>query len=72
MAEISDEAVNNRATLAEIKRMYVSAEITREQAKELAAPIIKRVNMRAKEIATLHNQTSYPVIDFISAMRNSY
>ena len=72
MESISDEAINNRATLAEIKRMYYSNEITREQAKELAAPILTRINKKAAEIAKKHNEKTYPIIDFVTAMRGSW
>jgi polyhydroxyalkanoate synthesis regulator phasin len=72
MSDISDEAVSNRATLAEIKRMYMSGEITRDQAKELASPILKRINKKAAEIAKRHNKKVYQSIDFVSAMRSSW
>lgn len=72
MNSISDEAVRNRASLAEIKRMYISAEITREQAKLLAEPILKRINKRAAKIAKSHNQKVFTIVDFTSVMRNSY
>lgn len=72
MADVSDEAIKNRATLAEIKRMYYSNEITREQAKELASPILKRINKKAAKIAKKHNESTYPIIDFVTAMRGSW
>ncbi len=71
MSGISDEAISNRMAIAEIRRRYYSNEITREEAKQLAEPILERVNIRAKEIAKKHDKKPYK-IDFTNAMRNSY
>lgn len=72
MADISDEAIENRAALAEIKRLYCHNEITREQAKVLAAPIIKRINKKSREIANKYGDKNYMIIDFVSVMRSRY
>lgn len=71
MSGISDEAISNRMAIAEIKRRYYSNEITREEARLLAGPILERINKRAKAIAERHGKKPYK-IDFINAMRNSY
>jgi hypothetical protein len=71
MSGISDEAISNRMVIAEIKRRYYSNEITREEAKQLAKPILDRINYQAKEIAMRHGRKPYK-IDFTNAMRNSY
>lgn len=72
MSDISDEAVQNRVKLAEIKNKLLSGEITREQAKLLSKPIIERVNRKAYEIATRNGKKYQPIISFTSAMRNDY
>lgn len=72
MADVSDEAIRNRQELADIKYLYMAGRISRSEAKRRASPIIKRVNDKAKEIAHKNNKSHYPVITFISAMRNSY
>lgn len=71
MSGISDEAISNRMAIAEIKRKYYSNEITREEAQQLAEPILERVNNRAEEIAKKHGKKPHK-IDFTNAMRNSY
>ena len=72
MADISGDAIKNRVTLAEIKRMYYSNEITREHAKELASPVLKRINKKAAEVSKKHNEKTYPIIDFVTAMRGNW
>jgi hypothetical protein len=67
-----DQAAKNRADIADIQRKYIAGEITREQAKQLAQPVLDRINSRASEIAQKHGKASYPKLDFINAMRNSY
>jgi len=67
-----DQAVKNRADMAEIKRRYVTGEISREEAKRLAQPILDGVNARTAEIAKRHGRKRYPALGFIDAMRNSY
>ncbi len=71
MSGISDEAIRNRIAIAKIKSRYYSNEITREKAKLLAEPILKRINKRAEMIAKRHGKKPY-TIDFSSVMRNSY
>jgi len=65
-------AAANRQALAEIKRRYDTGEISREEAKELAQPIIDRVNQRAATIAKKYGKAKYIVLDFVSSMRNGY
>ncbi len=66
-----EQAVKNRAELAEIKKKYDSGEIDREEAKRLAQPILDRINARCEDIAAKHGQKAYK-IDFVSVIRNSY
>lgn len=72
MSDISDEAIQNRTELADIKRKLLLGEITREQAKLLSKPIIERVNRKAQEIAARNGKQYQPILSFISAMRNDY
>lgn len=65
-------AADNRAKIAEIKRQYDLGLINRETAKELAQPILGRINDRTAEIYKKHGKKNYPKLDFINAMRNSY
>jgi len=72
-----DQAVKNRADIADIKRRYVTGEITREEAKTLAQPILDRINrataIKTKELNKKYGLHRKPVfLDFINAMRNSY
>lgn len=71
------QAAKNRADIAEVKRRYVSGEISREQAKELAQPILDRINKatitKTKELNKKYSMNRKPaLLDFVNAMRNSY
>ena len=66
------KAVANREAIASIKRRYDRGEITRNEAKRLAQPIINRVNSRSSEIAAKYGKNSYPKLDFVNCMRNGY
>jgi polyhydroxyalkanoate synthesis regulator phasin len=65
-------AVKNRKAIADIKRRYDKGQISREQAKTLAQPVIDKINARNEEIARKYGKKYYPKLDFINAMRNSY
>ena len=71
------QAAQNRADIADIKRRYVLGELTRQEAKELAQPILDRVN-EATKTKTLELNKKYGMnrrpaaLDFVNAMRNSY
>lgn len=72
-----DQAVKNRLDMADIKRRYITGEITREQAKTLAKPILDRINrttaLKTKELNKKYGLHRKPVfLDFVNAMRNSY
>lgn len=72
-----DQAVKNRMDIAEIKHKYVTGEISRDEAKLLAQPILARVNdatvSKTKELNKKYGVNRKPVfLDFINAMRNSY
>ena len=63
--------------IADIKRRYATGEITREEAKLLAQPILDRINKmttsKTKELNKRYGLNRKPVfLDFINAMRNSY
>jgi len=72
-----DQAAKNRTDIANIKRRYVTGEITREEAKALAQPILDRINkataVKTKELNKkygLHRKSVF--LDFVNAMRNGY
>ena len=77
MANNLDQAVKNRADIAEIQRKYKTGEITREQAKVLAEPVIKLINettiTKTKELNKKYGMNRKPaLVDFINLMRNRY
>lgn len=77
MADNLDQAVKNRQAIAEIKRRYLTGEINREEAKNLAKPIIERINqatiIKTKELNKKYGMNRKPaLLDFINAMRNEY
>lgn len=72
-----DQAAKNRTDIANIKRRYVTGEITREEAKALAQPILDRINkaaaVKTKELNKKYGLHRKPVfLDFVNAMRNGY
>lgn len=72
-----DQASKNRMDIASIKRRYITGEITREQAKALAKPILDRINrttaLKTEELNKKYGLHRKPVfLDFVNAMRNSY
>ena len=72
-----DQAVENRTNIADIKRRYVMGEISREEAKALAQPVLGRINKttaaKTKELNKKYGLHRTPVfLDFVNAMRNSY
>ena len=64
-----DAAAKNREDIADIRRRYLSGQITREQAKLEAAPVLERINTKMQEIAKKHGKRNYPKLDFIGIMR---
>ena len=64
-----DNAVSNRESIAQIKRLYLSGKITREVAEALASPVIARINKQQQEIARKYGKRSYPKTTFIGLMR---
>lgn len=72
-----EQAAQNRADIAEIKRKYDSGEISREQAQILAKPVLERINaaivQKTNELNKKYNMKRKPAkLDFVNAMRNSY
>lgn len=64
-----DNAVSNRESIAQIKRLYLSGKITREVAEALASPVIARINKQQQEIAKKYGKRNYPKTTFIGLMR---
>lgn len=64
-------AAHNRAKIAAIKLLYDTGEISREEAKRLAQPVLDRINAKNAEVAKRHRMKPYR-LDFVSAMRNPY
>jgi len=72
-----EQAIKNRADIAEIQRKYKTGEITRDQAKQLAQPVINRINeatiTKTEELNKKYGMNRKPaLVDFINLMRNSY
>ena len=61
-------AVHNRIQIADIKRRYLSGQITREQAKQEAAPVIERINLKGAEVSKRWKRKFSPQT-FIGLMR---
>lgn len=64
-----DNAVSNRESIAQIKRLYLSGKITREVAEALASPVIARINKQQQQIAKKYGKRNYPKTTFIGLMR---
>lgn len=66
--EVSDFAVDNMTQIKEIRRLFLSNEITREEAYERAKPIIDAIDARGREIAKKHKRRYNP-LNFTQLMR---
>jgi hypothetical protein len=64
-----NNAVSNRESIAQIKRLYLSGKISREVAEALARPTIERINKQQATIALKWGRKSYPKTTFIGLMR---
>lgn len=65
---LSDKAVQNREAIAQIKTKMVLGQLTREQAKAQAKPIIDEMNERIIEIGKEYG-VKPKLLSFISLMR---
>lgn len=65
---MTTEAAQNREAIAQIQTRLALGQITYDQAKEQAAPVIARINDRAKEIAKKYGK-SHHEITFKELMR---
>lgn len=77
MADNLDQAIKNRTDIADIQRKYMTGEIDRTTAKQLAQPILDRINestiIKTEKLNKKYNFNRKPaLLDFINAMRNSY
>lgn len=57
-----------RSQIEQLKFLLVTGRITYDEAKEMAEPIIEKMNERGKEIAKKHNQKFRP-FTFTGLMR---
>lgn len=67
-SKVSDYAESNITQIDEIKRLYNTGEITREEAYERAQPILDAIDERGKAIAKKHGRR-YVKLSFVSLMR---
>lgn len=61
-------AAENREKLYGIRKQMLSGQITYDEAKEQAAPVIKAINDKAKEIAKRHGKRPQ-LVSFGAIMR---
>lgn len=66
--EVTDFASDNLTQIKEIRRLFLSNEITREEARERAQPIIDAIDARGREIAKKHKRRYNP-LNFTQLMR---
>lgn len=74
MANNLEQAGKNRADIANIRCKYKSGEISRDEAKRLAQPVIERINeatiIKTKQLNKKYGMNRKPaLLDFINAMR---
>lgn len=62
------QAVDNITAINDIRRRMASGVISYDQAKKEAAPVIERINAKAKEIAKRHGKRPQTV-SFAAIMR---
>lgn len=65
---INQNAIANREQIASIRKRMINNEITYDEAAELAAPIIKRINNSGKAIAKKYGKRPQTV-NFAALMR---
>lgn len=65
---MSEQAAKNIADIEAVRKQMLSGELTYDEAKEAAAPIINRINTRAKEIAKKHGKRPQ-LVSFAAIMR---
>ncbi len=63
-----EQAIKNREELTEIKMALAIGDISYDEARKLASPILDRINSKGKEIAKKYNK-KYHAISFIEVMR---
>ena len=68
MEAIAEQASKNREAILAIKRRYLLGEITRDEAKELAEPVIRQINKQGEVVAKRWNK-KYTPQTFIGLMR---
>ncbi len=62
------EAVENLKAIESIKKDLATGRLTYDQAKAKAEPIIRQINIRAKEVAKRYNKKP-TVFNFVGLMR---
>lgn len=62
-------AIDNRTAIADIRKRYATGEISREEAKQLAQPVLDSINLKQAEIAKKYGKKNYSKMDFISLIR---
>jgi len=67
-SKVTDYAEANINQIDEIKRLYNTGAITREEAYERAQPILDAIDERGKAIAKKHGRR-YVKLSFVSLMR---
>jgi hypothetical protein len=65
---MTNEAQENQAKIAEVKRRMLAKELTYEEAKLEAQPTIDRINAKAAEIAKKYNKRAKK-LNFSEIMR---
>lgn len=63
-----EKAVNNRVRMQDIKKRFVCGELTYEQAKAEAEPLIEEIYQQSKAIAKKYNKRAIR-LSFASLMR---
>ena len=66
--KVTDYAADNTAKIDEIKYLYNSGQITRDEAYERAKPILDAIDERGRVIAKKHKR-KYRPLSFVSLMR---
>lgn len=62
-------AINNQQKIADIRRRMLNHEITYDQAKTEAQPIIDDINAAAKQLAKKYKMRGAPKVSFAAIMR---
>lgn len=69
---MTNEAINNRSEIHRIQQMYLSGQLTKEQAEKELLPTINKIHAKSCEIAKKYNKSKPSKPKFSYLMRQTW